>query len=570
MGSGRLDSWKAIAAYLRRDERTVRRWEKEGLPIHRHLHAKKASIYAYTTEVDQWWNRDRSRLEDVAAARGPRRRLALVLGTSVLVVAAAGAWIGFGNRLLERPAASQIASIAVLPLENLSGDPQQDYFADGITEALITELGRIRTLRVVSRSSVMVYKGRRKALDQVAQELKVDAVVEGAVLREGGRVRVTAQLIRVRPERQVWADRYEREISSILALQADLAHAIAGEVHAKLTLPELAPLQATRQVDPDAYEAYLKGRYHWNKASGTALLQARVHFEEAIDRDPRFAHAYVGLANTYAWAYRWDAPSLPAPRDAFPRAKAAALKAIALDATLAEAHASLAYIKEAYDWDWEGAERDYRRAIEFNPSYPAVRHWYSLYLAIPRRFDEAFAQMTRAEELDPLSRAVRRGKGWLYLWSGEYDRAIEQWRMTLELDADFPQAHYALAIAYARKGMYDDAIGSHRKAIALAGETPRTLAILAHAYGKAGQKAEALQILGDLSERAKREYVSGYHMAIGHMGAGNKEEALRWLEKAFQERDPWLGEMPAASFWLDELRSDPRYQDLLRRLRLPT
>lgn len=566
--AGRLDSWKAIAAYLKRDERTVRRWEKEGLPIHRHLHAKKASVYAYSSEIDSWWEEGRARLaaETVAA---PRRRLAWLLAICSTVLAAGGGWIAFGDRVFERPAMGEITSIAVLPLVNLSGDSQEEYFADGMTEALIGELGKVSALRVMSRTSVLGYKNTKKTLPQIARELNVDALVEGAVLREGGRVRVSAQLVRAKPERRLWADRYERDVSSILALQRDVAQMIAAEIRATLTPEEKVLLSGGRPVNAASYEAYLKGRYHWNKASGTALLQARAYFEEAIDRDPGFAHAYVGLANTYAWAYRWDAPSLPAPRDAFPRAKAAALKAIALDATLAEAHASLAYIKEAYDWDWEGAERDYRRAIELNPSYPNVRHWYALYLTIPRRFAEAFAHMKRAEELDPLSRAVRRGKGWLYLWSGEYDRAIEQWRMTLELDADFPQAHYALAIAYAQKGMYDDAINSHRKAIALAGETPRTLAILANAYGKAGQKGEALQILGDLNERAKREYVSGYHMAIGHIGAGNKEEALQWLEKAFQERDPWLGEMKAASFWLDELRSDPRFKDLVRRVAPP-
>jgi TolB-like protein/Tfp pilus assembly protein PilF len=505
-------------------------------------------------------------MEAVAA---PRRRLAWLLGICSTVLIAAASWFAFGDRVFERPATVEITSIAVLPLANLSGDPQEEYFADGMTEALIGELGKVSALRVMSRTSVMPYKNTKKTLPQIARELNVDALVEGAVVREGGRVRVSAQLIRATPERRLWADRYERDVSSILGLQRDVAQMIAAEIRATLTPEEKVLLGNARPVNAASYEAYLKGRYHWNKASGTALLQARAYFEQAIDKDPGFAQAYVGLANTYAWAYRWDAPSLLAPREAFPKAKAAALKAIELDATLAEAHASLGYIKEAYDWDWEGAERDYRRAIELNPSYPGVRHWYAIYLAIPRRFDEAFAQMKRAEELDPLSRAVRRGKGWLYLWSREYDRAIEQWRMTLELDPDFPQAHYALAIAYAQKGMYEDAIGLHRKEIALAGETPRALAILAHAYGKAGQKHEALQILGDLKERAKREYVSGYLVAIGYVGAGHKDEALRWLEKALEERDPYLGEMNAASFWFDELRSDTRFQDLRRRLRLP-
>jgi TolB-like protein/Tfp pilus assembly protein PilF len=568
MGGERLDSWKGIAAYLKRDESTVRRWEKEGLPVHRHLHAKKASVYAYPSEIDSWWNADRRRLE-AHAVEPARRRFAWLLAIGSLLLGVGAGWIAFGDRMLQRPATGEITSIAVLPLANLSGDPQEEYFADGMTEALIGELGKISALRVVSRTSVMAYKSTRKTLPQIARELNVDALVEGAVAREGGRVSVSAQLIRARPESRLWADRYERDMSSILGLQRDVAHMIAAEIRATLTPEEKVLLAGARSVNAASYEAYLKGRYHWNKASGTALLQARAYFEEAIDKDPGFAQAYVGLANSYTWAYRWDAPALLKPREAFPKAKAAALKAIELDATLAEAHASLAYIKEAYDWDWEGAERDYRRAIQLNPSSPGVRHGYAIYLTIPRRFDEAFSHMKRAEELDPLSRAIRRGKGWLYLWSRQYDRAIEQWRMTLELDPDFPQAHYALAIAYAQKGLYEDAIGWHGKAISLAGDTPRALAILAHAYGKAGQKKEALQILGSLSERAKREYVSGYLVAIGYVGAGNEDEALRWLEKAFDERDPWLGEMNAASFWFDELRSHPRFQDLRRRLRLP-
>jgi TolB-like protein/Tfp pilus assembly protein PilF len=570
VGSGRLDSWKAIAAYLRRDERTVRRWEKEGLPIHRHLHAKKASIYAYTAEVDQWWNRDLSRLEDVAAARGPGRTLALVLATCVLIVAAAGAWIAFGNRLLERPAASEVASIAVLPLENLSGDPQQDYFADGITEALITELGRIRTLRVISRSSVMAYKGRKKALEQAAQELKVDAVVEGAVVREGGRVRVTAQLIRVRPERQVWADRYEREISSILALQADLARAIAGEVRAKLTQPELAVLQATRQVDPEAYEAYLKGRFQFNKATAEGIQQARASFEDAIRKDPAFAPAYAGLADTYSWSWTFPGRTLQAPHAIFPKAKAAVLKALELDDTLAEAHASLGFIKEVYDWDWDGAERAYRRAIELNPSYATAHHWYAMYLGIPRRYDEAFAYLRRAEELDPLSLRVRAGRGWLYFWSGQFDRMVQDAQTMLELEPNHGQVHYFLGHAYLAKGMYAEAIASYRREMARSGKATRLLAFTAYALGKAGETTEALKLIAELTERARHDYVAGNQLAIAHMGVGNKEEALRWLEHAFEQRTQ-LGDLNrGAHFWLQPLHSDPRYQDLLRRLRLPT
>jgi TolB-like protein/Tfp pilus assembly protein PilF len=456
----------------------------------------------------------------------------------------------------------------VLPLENLSGDPQEDYFADGMTEAVITELGRIKALRVMSRSSVMAYKGRKKALEQVARDLNVDALVEGAVVREGDRVRVTVQLMRMRPERQLWAERYERDTSSILILQADLARAIASEVRAKLTPPEQALLSKARTVDPEAYEAYLKGRFHWNKASAEGLLQARRQFEDAIRMDPGFAPAHAALADTYTWSYRWGGPQRP-PREAFAKAKAAALKALELDETLAEAHASLAYIKEAYDWDWDGAERGYRRAIELNPNSPSVRHSYALYLAIPRRFDEAFAQIKRAEALDPHSRGIKRGKGWLYFWAGEFDRALAHWQMLLELERDFHQVHYSLALAYTRKAMYEDAITAHLRAIAAAGEGFSSMALLAHAYGRSGRTSEARRIIAGLTERANDEYVSGYDVAIAHLGLGNKEEALLWLERAYGERDE-LGKLARAPFWWDPLRSEPRFQDLIRRLRLPT
>ena len=564
--SERLDSWKAIAAYLKRDESTVRRWEKEGLPIHRHLHAKKSSIYAYASEIDLWWNADRTRLGVEAVA--PRRRLAWMLAICLVLLVAGAGWIAFGDRLSGRPAGA-ITSIAVLPLANLSGDPQQDYFVDGMTEALITELGRISALRVMSRSSVMAYKDRKKPVAQVARELNAEAVLEGAVVREGSRVRITVQLMRFGPERQLWTDQYERDVSSILVLQRDLARVIAAEIRAKLTPSEHAVLATARAVNPEAYERYLTGRYHWNKASAQGLLKARESFEEAIRKDPGFAPAYAGLADTYAWSYRWLVVSMAPPQETFSKARTAAMKALELDDTLAEAHAVLAYIKESYDWDWAGAEDQYRRAIELNPNHAGVRHSYAMYLAIPRRFDEAFVQIRRAEQLDPHSRPIKHAIGRLYYWAGDFDRAIEQWQRTLELEPDFPLTHRALGVAYTQKGMYAEAISAHRKAIALTGETPRSLAGLAHAYGKAGQRSEALKLLAQLNEQAKDEYVSGYDMAIAYMGLTNYEEALRWLEKAFEARDQELPSVTRAPFWWVPLRSDPRFQDLLRRLRLP-
>jgi TolB-like protein/Flp pilus assembly protein TadD len=568
--NARLDSWKAIAAYLKRDERTVRRWEKEGLPVYRHVHAKKASIYAFTSEIDRWWEQDRRRLEKAAAFAASRRRFAWFVATCLTVLAAAAVWMAGGEGLFRQPATGAIRSIAVLPLENLSGDPQEDYFADGMTEALITELGMTRALRVMSRSSVMPYKGRRTALEQVSRDLNVDAVVEGAVLREGSRVRVTAQLVRMQPKRQIWADRYEREMTSILALQADLARAIADEVYARTTKAEPALRAGARAVDPKAYEAYLRGRYQFNKATPEGLDSAREAFEQSIRRDPSFAPAYAGLADAYAWSYRSPGPALQPPHALFPKAKAAALKALELDETLAEAHASLGYILEAYDWDWAGAERSYRRAIELNPSYATAHHWYALYLAIPQRYEEAFAHIRRAEELDPLSRRVRNGKGWLYLWSGQFDRAIQQAQTMLELESGFAPAHYALGLAYIGAGRYEDAIASHRRSIELSGESSRALAFLAHALGKGGHEREAREIVAKLSERSRKGYVPGDLVAIAQVGIGNYKEALPWLERAFEQRAELGNLNRGGAFWLQPLQSDPRYEDLRRRVRLPS
>jgi TolB-like protein/Tfp pilus assembly protein PilF len=562
----RLDSWKAIGAYLKRDERTVRRWEKEGLPVHRHVHSKKASIYAYPSEIDAWWKDGGRRLEATATPLGSRRRLALFLAAGSVLAALSGVGAFFWSG---KPAADAITSIAVLPLANLSGDPQQDYFADGMTEALINELGRISALRVISRSSVARYKEKKESVARIARDLDAGAVLEGAVLSEGGRVRVTVQLIGAKPERQLWAERYEQEISSVLVLQREVARAIAAQVRAKLTPREHALLSRARPVDPQAYEAYLRGRYHWNKASAQGLLKARESFEEAIGKDPQFAPAYAGLADTYAWSQRWAVPNITSPRDIFAKARSAALKALELDDSLAEAHATLAYIKEAYDWDWPGAEEQYRRAIELNPNLAPARHWFALYLTTLRRFDEAFAQLKLAEQLDPHSRPIKRAVGNLYYWQGDSDRAIAQWQMMLELEPDFPHANYMLALAYTQKGMYRKAIEANQKFGEATGHTPRSLAILAHGYGKAGDEGQALKLINHLVERANHEFVSGFDMAIAYMGVGDRNEALRWLETAFEARDQGLTLVNRAPFWFDALRPDPRFQDLLRSMQLP-
>jgi len=561
----RLDSWKAIGAHLKRDERTVRRWEKQGLPVHRHVHAKKASVYAYTSEIDAWWSEGGTRLQAAEVASGSRRRLVAFLAATVLLAAIA-AWLGFSERRSGEPG---IASIAVLPLANLSGDPLQDYFAEGMTEALINELGRISALRVISRSSVARYKERKESVARIARDLDAEALLEGAVVSEGGRVRITLQLLGVNPERQLWSERYEQDVGSVLALQREVARAVAVQVRAKLTPKEHALLSKARAVDPQAYEAYLKGRYHWNKASAQGLLKARESYEEAIRRDPDFAPAHAGLADTYAWSQRWAVPNMTSPSDLFAKARSAALKALELDDSLAEAHTALAYIKEAYDWDWDGAEQQYRRAIELNPNYAPARHMFGVFLTIPRRFDEAFSELAVAERLDPHSRLIKRAHGNLYYWHGNFDRAIALWQMTLDLEPDFPHANYMLALAYTQKGMYKEAIEANQRFGKSTGHTPRSLAILAHGYGKAGNRDEALKLIRHLEERANHEFVPGFDMAIAYVGLGNKDKALRWLEIAFKARDQGLSNLNRAPFWFDSLRPDPRFQDLLRRMRLP-
>jgi tetratricopeptide (TPR) repeat protein len=403
----------------------------------------------------------------------------------------------------------------------------------------------------------------------VAQELNVDALVEGAVVREGSRVRVTARLVQTRPERALWSERYERELSSILVLQADLAHAIAGEVRAKLIIPQRAQLAKVRAVDPEAYETYLKGRFQFNKATAEGIHQARASFEEAIRKDPSFAPAYAGLADTYSWSWAFPGRTLQPPHAVFPKAKAAVIKALELDETLAEVHTSLGFIKERYDWDWEGAERAYRRAIELNPSNATAHHWYAMYLGIPRRYEEAFAHLRRAEELDPLSLRVKAGKGWLYFWSGDFDRMLQHAQMMLELEPGHGQIHYFLGHAYLAKGMYDEAIASYRREMARSGKATRLLAFTAYALGKTGQTPEALSLIAELTERARHDFVAGNLLAIAYMGVGNKEEALRWLEHAFEQRTQLSDLNRRAYFWLQPLHSDPRFQDLIRRLRLP-
>jgi TolB-like protein/DNA-binding winged helix-turn-helix (wHTH) protein/Flp pilus assembly protein TadD len=461
-------------------------------------------------------------------------------------------------------ASPNIRSLAVLPLESLSDDASQDYFADGMTDELITDLGQIRALRVVSRTSVMQYKRARKPLPQIARELNVDAVVEGTVLRAGEQVRITAQLIEVSADKHLWAQSYEGDFRDAMALQSKVARAIVEQIQINLNPREEAALKNVRVVSPEAYEAYLKGRYFWNKRTADGLTTAVEHFKRAIEKDPNYAQAYSGLADAYALLGDWQYARMT-PGEALPRAKAAAIKALELDNTLGEAHTSLAFCLDGFDWDFQSAEKEFRRAIELNPGYATGHHWYAWHLSLLGRNGEAIAEMRRAEDLDPLSLIINADLAELLLIAHFYDDSIRQSRKTIELDPNFGLAHNQLAQAYLQRRMNDEAIAELQKAIQLSGGSPMCRANLARAYAASGRRAEAVQILSDLKGRSEPGYSHASEIAMIYAALGDPDQAMTWLERGFEERvNPGVLLRPG----FDPLRSDPRFQGLVRRLGL--
>ena len=572
----RLDSWKEIAAYLKRDESTARRWEKEGLPVHRHAHKKKATICAYTSEIDIWWNVDRVRLEAVEPAAAGRRRSAVWWAAAGLVLLGVGVGLGLNvagvrDRLVGRPAAGEITSIAVLPLKNLSADPQQDYFADGMTEALITELGKISTLRTLSYRSAIGYRQTAKPLSEIARELKVDALLEGAVVRSGDRVRITANLVEAVPERHLLAETYEFDSRDVLAVQGEVARDVARQIRVKVTPQEQARLTTSRRVDPEAYEAYLLGRAYFNKIPAeTSWMRAKEYFEKAIAKDPGFAPAYAGLAQLYARTRGSLARDLGANRI---QARQWAEKALKLDDTLAETHTALANVAQQ-EWDWAGAEREYRRAIELNPGYPLARIWYAQYLYAMQRFEEAVTQARFAQQLDPGSLLVNTWAGAAYFFAGRVEEAMASWQKALELDPGYPDASIALARTYVTRGMNQNAIAALQKALIFSDREPLVLGALAHAHARAGRREEALKLVGELKRMEERREAEGksiprFSFVWAYAGLGDKEQAFAWLEKAYQERRGRMFLLNVDPL-LEPLRSDPRFQDLLRRIGLPS
>lgn len=468
---------------------------------------------------------------------------------------------GLRQKLFVGAPPPKIRSLAVLPLENLSGDPNEDYFADAMSEELTTELGKISALRVVSRTSVVRYKGTKKSLPEIARELNVDAVVEGAVLRSADRVRITTQLIRAATDEHLWAETYERDLRDVVALQGEVARAVAKRIEAQLTPHERVLFATTRPVDPLTYQAYLKGRYYLQKWSDDGSRLAVQYFQEAIDRDANYAPAYVGLGECYSI---WP----PIPREqATPRARDAAVKALEIDETLGEAHAVLATIRFYDEWKWADADTEFKRAIELNPSYAEAHHMYSHFLMEMGRTEESLAESRRSLELDPLSPAPNLHLGWHFLFAHKYDQATEQLRKTLQMDPNYVEAHLYLGEAYEEKGMNQEAVAEFQKAVALSGRTPQYVAALGHAYALLGRRSEALRIIVEL--QSKRPLTSSYEIATVYAGLGDKDKAFKSLEKAYQHHDFHLAFSFNVNPKLDSLRSDPRYADILGRMDLP-
>jgi TolB-like protein/DNA-binding winged helix-turn-helix (wHTH) protein/Tfp pilus assembly protein PilF len=485
-----------------------------------------------------------------------RRRLRNIVAAAVLVVLTAAA-VWFWRTGRQPP---PIRSLAVLPLENLSADASQEYLSEGLTDELITELGHIKALRVISRTSVMTYERVRKPLPEIARELAVDAIVEGTVARSGNRVRVTAQLIQAAADKHLWAESYESDLGDALAIQRKVARSIASEIKIELTRHEQMVLASSKRVNPESQEAYLKGRYFWNKRTVDGLQKAVGYFSQAVDSDPTYAPAYSGLADSYALLGDWEYGVLT-PKEAYPKAKAAAAKALELDSDLGEAHISLAFALDGFDWDFEAGEREFRKGLELNPGYATGHQWYAGHLTLLGKNSEAIDEMKKAENLDPLSLIISADLAEDFFIAHRYDEGLNEIRKTMEMDSNFPMAHYQLAQAYLEKRQYGEAIEEFRKAVELSGGSAACLSGLGYAYAESGKRSEAEAILNELKSRPNA--AGAPELAVVYAGLDQREAAMAWLEKAYDARfNPGVLRRPM----FDPLRSDARFTGLIRRI----
>ncbi len=565
----RLESWKEIAAYLGRDVTTVRRWERrEGLPVYRILHSKLGSVYAYTTELDAWRDGRAGAATDVAdadpvleiARHGLRaRRWLVVCGVAMLALLVVAY---FTTRTRLRGATgSKIKSLAVLPLKNLSGDPSQEYLADGMTEELIGRLAAIHDLRVISRTSVMGFRDTKLSVPEIAKTLGVDAFVEGSVIREGNRIRVHAQLIRAETDEHFWSEEYDRELQDVLALQSEVAQAIAEKVKVSITGQERDRLVAARPVAPEVYESYVKGS---NDPQYTkAQIEHRIaDFQDAIRMDPTFAPAYVGLAGTYI-SYQDIFVGAP-PSEIRPKATSAARKALELDPKLAEAHAILAEMYQK-QWKWAESEAEYKRALELKPNDASAHRGYAYWLACRGRTQEALAWVERGRELDPLGSADT--VGFLLLMARRYDESIREYRSVLAAHPEYTNARWGLGFALIVNQQTDQAIPELEKTVAMMNRTPGSLDMLATAYAHAGRPQDALILINELKQRRQRGYVPAGAFINSYLALGDYDQAFFWCDEAYKEQSAILQWLKVAPLF-DPVRNDPRFVDLVHRVGL--
>jgi TolB-like protein/thioredoxin-like negative regulator of GroEL len=573
-----LDSWKEIASYVKRDVSTVQRWEKhEGMPIHRHVHDKLGSVYAFSSELDAWLQSRRLRLKeeekehwteppvDSEGAHGPtgflQARRWLVLGLAAGLALLAVTYVGFRSHPTHaiRP---KIQSLAVLPLKNLSGDASQEYFADGITEAVIGRLSMIGGLRVISRTSVMRFKDTQLSVPEIARTLRVDAIVEGSLVREGSRIRVQAQLIRGATDEHFWSASYDRELRDVLALQSDVAKSIAKKVEVTITGQEHSRLVAARHVSPEVYESYLKGRFARSN-SRAEVEKSITYFEEAIRKDPTFAPAYVGLADAYAslgTVFRGAPPS-----EIRPKAISAARKALELDPELGEAHVLLAGVYQR-QWRWADAESEYKQALELNPNDAAAHLGLADWLLCQGRTEEALAWSQRARELDPLG-VTGLSSGWILFHARRYDDAIHELRSVLAVQPDYAMAQWQLGVVLIANRQPEEAIPVLEKVVSVSNRSPGVIGVLVSAYAHAGRGKEALPLVNELKRRRQKGYVPAAAFLNAYLGLGDYDEAFVWFERAYQEQSNILQFLKIFPIF-DPVRNDPRFADLLRRVGL--
>ena len=567
----RLDSWKEIAAYLKRDVRTVHRWEAEqALPIHRHLHNKRSTVYAYESELEAWRNTrqgqpEASEEEPKLTASYARPRyvfLAVVLLVFLGVLVA----LTFRSRDSVRPPQSATTGkpkLVVLPFENLGDDPEQEYFSEGLTEEMTTELVNLNPnqLSVIARTSALAYKERKKGIAEIARELGVDFVVESSVRRTNGRVWVTVRLIQARDQTLLWAQTFERQLGDVPKLQGEIARAISKEISLQLTPNQEARLASARPINPDALEAYLKGLFFWNKFTTTGFKKSIEYFQQATEKEPGYARAYARMARAYGVLGHFG---VLRPEQAYPRQTEAALKALEFDPSLDEAHCALGWSKLFYERDWAGARQEFQRAVDLNVNSATAHQAYATYFVSMGEFDQAMSEILKAQELDPVSLNIKTDVAWFLFFARRPDESIAKLREVSEMEPNFPITHVVLTDAYEQKGMFAEAIAEAQKPAGVTDGSVTRLAMLGHAYAVAGKKREARQVLARLKIKFREDYIPPYHTALVYAGLGQKNEAFEWLEKAFEDRQWMMAFLKVDPGW-DALRSDPRFADLLRR-----